>query len=305
MVKLEQNGITWIDIANPTKEKIEALSKLVKLHPLVKQELSIPMFRAKVEAYDDLIYLVIHLPIYDEAVKISEPREIDFVITPNILVSGHYQAIPTLTMFFQKLKEDEKLRKRILRLNTVKLLHELLLTLFTFTQRELDHVEEKISLIEKDIFADRQKDMVRLLSLLRSDIINFSRAMKPLEPVFSELKQKAATLFGKHWNLYFTNIASEYRKTMNIVATRRQTIASLQTTNDSLLSFHINQLLKIIAVINLLVIPITLLESVIGIRWYFQEIQGPFAILGVSVTILLGAFMDVALLVFFRYKKWL
>lgn len=305
MKKIEQNGITWIDISNPTKEKIEMIAKLFKLHPLVQQELLNPTFRAKVDSYDDVLYLVIHIPVYDEAAGIAKPHEIDIVLGRKMIATAHYDDIPPLKEFFHELENDASLQKATLRINTVKLVYDLLLKLFAFASRELRHIDEKISRIERDIFLDRQKEMVRHISILRSDIINFSRAMKPLKPVFEELALKTDLFFGKEWNLYFTNIRSEYAKMMNIVSTQSQIIHSLQTTNDSLLSFHINQFLKILAIINLLTIPVVLIEAIMGVRWYIQEIIGPFAGIELLIAILTAAFFDILLLWYFRAKKWL
>jgi len=305
MTTIEQSGVTWINILHPTKEKIEAVSKLVKLHPMVKQGLLLPTFRAKLDPYDALAYLVLHFPVYDEETKIAQPQEIDFVITQKTLISAHYKEIPALHELVKELEAQEILRKKLMRLNTVRLFYEIILRLFTLTTRELAHIEEKVSQIEKDIFADKQKEMVRLISFLRSDIINFSRAMKPLKPVFAELQTQGISLFGKQWGIYFTTLSSEYRKVMNIVETQSQAIRSLQATNDSLLSFHINQFLKILAIINLLVVPIVIIESIIGIRWYLQEITGAFPAIELIIAVLIAALMDLLLLLFFYYKKWL
>lgn len=304
MKKIEQNGIAWIDISNPTKEKIETISKLFKLHPLVQQELLNPTFRAKIDSYDDVLYLVIHVPVYDQAAGIARPHEIDIVLGRKMLATAHYNDIPPLKEFFQKLENDAPLQKATLRINTVKLVYDLLLALFAFASRELGHIDEKISRIERDIFLDREKEMVRHISILRSDIINFSRAMKPLKPVFEEFTLKTELFFGKEWSLYFTNIRSEYAKMMNIVLTQSQIIHSLQTTNDSLLSFHINRFLKILAIINLLTIPIILIEAIVAMRWYMQEIIGPFAGVELLIVILSAALFDILLLWFFHSKKW-
>lgn len=305
MKKIEQNGITWIDISNPTKEKIETISKLFKLHPLVQQELLNPTFRAKIDSYDDILYLVIHIPVFDESAGRAKPHEIDIVIGRKILATAHYDDIPPLREFFAELQNDIALQNGTLRINTVKLVYDLLLRIFAFALRELRHIDEKISRIEKNIFLDRQKEMVRHISILRSDSINFSRAMKPLKPVFEELTAKTDLFFGKEWNLYFTNIRSEYAKMMNIVSTQSQIIRSLQTTNDSLLSFHINQFLKILAIVNLLTIPIILIEAIVAMRWYTQEITGTFVGIELFIIILIAALFNILLLWFFRSKKWL
>lgn len=305
MTTIEQNGISYINITNPTEKKIEDISKLFNLHPLIKQSLLSPTFRPKVDSYDDLLYLVIHLPVYNEHTRISHPEEIDIIITQKTLVTVHYQHIPPLQAFIEELKNDEVMKKNIMRLNTARLTVELILRLFTFASRELAHIDEKISRIENDIFEDKQKEMVRLTSLVRSDIINFSRAMEPLAPVFEEFYTHASLFFGKQWNIYFANIKGEYRKMINMVKTQSQIIRSLQATNDSLSSFHANQFLKILAIINLLVMPIMIMEAIIGIRWYVQEIVGSFAVIEVLISLLAAALADFLLLWYFYYKKWL
>lgn len=306
MTKIEQAGITWIDIKKPTKESIAAAEPIIKLHPIVKHELLVPAFRAKTDVYEEeMCYLVLHFPVFDEETQIAQPQELDFVITKKVLLTAHYEKNPALEDVIKELTENEQLRKRLMRINTVRLAHEIILRNFNLAGRQLDHIEKQISLIEKRIFSDRGNNTVREISLLRSDIINFSRAMRPLEPVFDELRDYAKTIFGKQWSIYFTNMVSDYRKTINIIETRSQAIESLRVTNDSLISFHTNRFLKILAIINLLVLPIIIIESLIGARWYLQEIRGSFAAPELLYAVILGIAIDLALLAFFRYKKWL
>lgn len=306
MTKIEHSGITWIDIDKPTKDKLEAHAKtLFKLHPIVEQELLVPAFRAKADAYDGLIYLVLHFPVFDEKLEIAQPKEVDFVITKQAVLSAHYEEVPEFHEFTKKLQSNESLQKRLMKTSTLRVTYEMILHLLHFAGRQLDNIDRKISIIEKDIFAYKQRDTVRKISLLRSDIINFSRAMRPLEPVFEELAFKGPELFGKRSTIYFNNILSEYRKTMSNIQMRSEIIYSLQTTNDSMVSFHINQFLKILAIINLLVVPISVLQLTIAIRWLWQELVGPLARSDALLTLMIALGADLLLLLYFKRKKWL
>ena len=58
---------TWVDVQKPNKKDIEYLRKTYKFHPIILDELLQPSARARVERYDNYLFMVYHLPVYDHA----------------------------------------------------------------------------------------------------------------------------------------------------------------------------------------------------------------------------------------------
>src|SRR3990167_5777483 len=91
MQKLTCNGLTWVDIQNPSKKDITALKRIHNLHPLVAEELLLPTYRPRIEMYDEQMFLVLHFPIRAKrGERHTSTHEIDFIIGKTYLTTTHY-----------------------------------------------------------------------------------------------------------------------------------------------------------------------------------------------------------------------
>ena len=55
-----RQGLTWIDLESPTKEEAEAIAEEYSLHPLITTEIVSSSERAKVDIYENGIYVILH-----------------------------------------------------------------------------------------------------------------------------------------------------------------------------------------------------------------------------------------------------
>ena len=74
------HGVRWVKITEPTEKEIDELNREFPLHPLVLKELLIPTIRPKVDMYETYFYMVLHVPVFDEKERKTNPKEIDFIL---------------------------------------------------------------------------------------------------------------------------------------------------------------------------------------------------------------------------------
>ena len=77
----------WIKITAPAKHEIRETARDLKLHQLIAHELLEPSNRSVVENYDGRIFLVYHLPIWNDVEKTSRRGEIDVVVTEDTVLT--------------------------------------------------------------------------------------------------------------------------------------------------------------------------------------------------------------------------
>ena len=103
-MEIIKNGdLVWIDIQDPQKSDIQYLKDNYHFHPLIIDELSKETMRSKVENHDDHCYLVLHFPLFDEKERKTYPKELDFILSKNILVTTHFAHFDVLDDFFNKI----------------------------------------------------------------------------------------------------------------------------------------------------------------------------------------------------------
>lgn len=268
MKKLEEKNTTWIDISDPNEEDLSVLREEHKVHNLILRELPVSTIRPKVEQFEDSLYMVLHFPIYNTSQDQVEDREIDFIIKENLIVTSHLESdIEPLEELEEELKQDVNLKEKLFNEDSSQLLYHLLSKLYEFTIRELNHTERRLTETENKMFNGSQKNALKEISLLRGQIINFSRVLAPQESVLKSLREKADILFSENVHPQFTDILGDYLRAEQIVSTQSEIIESIQVTNDSLLSSKMNEVMKTLTIIGLLAVPPSIVAALIAIRF--------------------------------------
>jgi magnesium transporter len=297
-------SLTWINLARPNRQDVRFLTRELNIHPALAEQLAVPTLRPMVEHFDVSLYVVLHFPIFNEEKKTSESAEIDFLLTPSLLLTAHYQEIEPLSLLLKKCSfAPGKNKITFLDKGAVFLFYYIVKELFKFSLREIDHIHEKISEIEEGIFEGREKEMVGKISLVRRDIINFMSALKPQRMVLENLLAKDYFLDG-YTKPYITDLMYEYDKSLNLITTKKETIEALHDTNESLLNDKTNDIMKTLTIMAFVTFPLSLLAAIFSLE---TATTPPLIGLPYDFWIIIGI-MTAAMtsfFAFFKYKKWL
>ena len=297
--------LTWIDVESPNPEEVKLLMKKYSIHPLVADELLRPTLRPKVDLYKDTIYLILHFPSFDSARRKYASYEIDFIIGKNFFITAHYRPINTIMELTKIFETDSMLGKGNLSKNIGVLFFHTVKQLYEISMRQLDAMQDKIEKIEEEIFMKKPTkiNLVRKISHLRRDILDFRRILNPHKEVFSSLEYTGKKFFGPEFMHYFNNLVGEYYKVWNMLESNKETVGSLQETNDSLLSNSTNDVMKVLTIMAFVTFPLAILTSLFGMNTKYMPIvglEGDFwIIMAMMFSAMAGMFS------FFKYKKWM
>ena len=276
--------------------------KILGLHPVVMGELMRPTLRPKVEGYDDYLYLVLHFPIFNAEDRKTYPHEIDFVITKETLLVVEHNEIQVLRDFYQKLFQDKDFRERHFANSPSILLHSLISFLYDYIFRQLDHVQRNIDIIDKRIYSNREKKIVREISFVRRDILGFILALRPQRLPLESLRGIGKEFFGREFLPYFDNLIGDYARIWNLLETYQETLQMLHETNESLLSARANEIIKTLTIMAVLALPATLIANIFGMSTRLPIIDQPngfWIILGLMSVSVIIAFA------YFKKRKWI
>ena len=301
VIEDKKTGVRWTDIHSTSSEDIVGAIQDTVTQPLVLRELVRPTFSAKVDAYEDLLYVVLHFPIADEKRQNVAIHEIDIIIKKNVLITVHYNAIPTLQDFFLALKQQKE-NNGPLGAHAGFVLFEILHKLYAHVIEELEHIERQIIDVEDLIFQRKEKEMVRFISLLRRDILDFRRALELHEHILSSLNQMGVKFFGKNFAPYLADIFHTYMRARGLLDSNFATTKALQETNDSVLAARNNEVMKNLTIMAFVTFPLMLFSSIFGMNTTVLPIVGSqndfWIIIGIMLAGTLGMF------ILFKKKQW-
>ncbi|MFY9492945.1 MAG: magnesium transporter CorA family protein [Minisyncoccia bacterium] len=302
MTTIKSPNVTWLDIKNPSPKELRYLAENYSVHPLILEALAKPTVRSQAEDHNGYVYLVLHFPVFKPAKKVSEPVEVDFILTPDTLISVRYEALEPLEDFLKKCKSAAAARGDILAKDSLYLFYYLIKEMYSFSLRQLDHMDEKIDAIEEAIFAGRHKEMLLALSLARSDVLNFLRTFRPQSTVLESLLARADS-FEIKARPYLIDLLGEHRRVLNQAENNRESIEGLQTTNASLLDHQTGEIMKVLTIMAFVTFPLTLLANIFSMNTITTPIAGRPYDFWIIIGIMLGAV--ILFFAFFKSKKWL
>ena len=160
----------------------------------------------------------------------------------------------------------------------------------------------KLERIEDDIFEGESEDVVRDISNVKQEIINFRKIIRPQRAVFGDLERNKARYIADDLDIYFDDIVDASERVWQLLEGYKETVEALEVTNESVLSHQVNDILRVLTAFSVIVLPLTLIASVAGMNVHFPgfDSSGAFwAIMGAMFVVL------VAMVSFFRYRDWL
>ncbi|MBI2047710.1 MAG: magnesium transporter CorA family protein [Parcubacteria group bacterium] len=303
MDRVSSRHVTWTDIENPKDSDIFLLSKKHLIHPLAARELLSVTYRPKLENYDEHLYLVLHFPVLDARSRGILSREIDFVIFPYNLITIHYEDIAQLDEFQEMLAAHEAIRERTFGYSSAHLLYRIISLLFAISRKETEEISGRIKDVEEKVFTGAQDKVLMEIALLRRDLLNFQKSLKPQQSVLESLEEHGKRFFGAEAQPYFTDIKGEYLQVWNTVDNMRETLDTLYETNISLLSANTNEVIKILTIFTVLLMPLSLITFIysMDIPWIPLRTHPNAFWLILGVMILLSFLMYK----YFKQKKWI
>lgn len=302
MQKVKYKDLTWIYFPEPDADDVVAIQKKFHLHPLVVEEFSTPTLRPKATEYDNCLYLSIHIPLFDTQIKTTYPAEIDIVITQNTLITSNDKPIYQLTDFFERLKKDSRAREKYMDQSPSALLRYIIEMLLESCFAKLDHISQKLDYIETEIFADHEKEMVFEISMVKRDILNFRRTMKPQRSVLESLAQRDFRLIEPELKPYFQDLIGTNIRIWNNLESAKETIESLEATNNSLLSNKLDMTMKVLTIFSAVLLPLTVYSNILAMSAKIPFADNPYAFwIHLSIMFVIGTITVIT----FKVKKWM
>jgi magnesium transporter len=246
--------------------------------------------------------MILYYPIYNKEKRETNPRELDIILTKNVLITSHYRFILPLKALFDTCNLYQKPKKNYMSDSTGHLLFYILSSFWKSCLTKLDRIEKRLDGIEKEIFRGKEKEMVLEISLVKADIIDFWRIIEPQREIMKSISTEGIVFFGKELDPYFADVLGTYSQAWNEIKTYKETILALKDTNQSLLSTKTNEIMKVLTVFSVIMLPLTLLASIWGMNVPVPLSNSPWGFWSiVLLMILLVGFM----LHYFRKRKWL
>ena len=301
--EIKTDKVRWVHLIKPTSKQLEGLQQQYKFHPLDIEDCISPAQRPKLDEYDHYLFLILTFPYYDAAIREIKASEVNFFIGPDYLITVTDGRLTPLLKFFEQCQINDTYREKFMSDSPIFLLYEIINRLQVYCYPMLDHVAEDIDNIQKVIFDGYEKKMVKEILIIKRNIVSLRKIMQAHKNVVRKLLSKREKYFiPNSITVYFNNILEQTKDIWDVLETVTETINALHGTNESLISFRLNDVMKILTIITVLLLPINLIAGIFGMNTpimpFVLHPNGFWIILGLMATLV------TIMMILFRKKKW-
>ncbi len=305
----ETPGTLWINVDGLHQvERIETLGRCFQLHPLTVEDVCNTTQRAKLDVFDDYLYLVVKSQHYRLESHSVEGEQISFVLGKGFLLTFQEQESPLFDDIRRRLRSGKgRIRHRGADYLAYTLLDAVVDHYFTV----LEQLGEEIEGVEEEVVAGAGRATVQRLHLLRRELILLRKSIWPLREVVNRLLHQDDSLewIDPSTTLYLRDLYDHTVQVIETVETYRDLLAGLLDIHLSSLSYRMNEIMKVLTIIAVIFIPLTFIAGVYGMNfdpeaspWNMPELNWYW---GYPLVLLLMAGVVAAMLIYFRCKRWL
>jgi magnesium transporter len=294
--------LTWINIERPTEEETEYLAKEYPFHPLDLDDCLSKIQLPKIDEYEDYLFMVFHFPVFNLEARVTTPSQVSIFIGENYLITLHQGDLKPLVSYFKSCQANEKTRQEAMGRSSGYLLYLILDRLVNYCFPILNKTGENIDKVEDQIFGENPKAALADVAVLRRDIISFRRIIRPQTEAVETLEQKEWPIFKEDPDIYFGDIADHLRKIEGTLDDYRDVVEGLSDTNDIMISFRTNEVIRVLTIIATIMLPLTLVASFLGMNIYPMPVDSPGAFAGITVAMIA---IIAGMLFFFRSRRWI
>lgn len=296
----------WINITDPSEEKLQNLAKKYKFHELDIEDCLEEKQRPKIDEYNKYLFIVLQFPYYNKKFRRFDTEQLNIFIGQDYLVTVHDNKLPVLRNIFEKCQKSIKAKREYFGKSSGYLLYEIISALYESIFPNTDTIQLSLKQIEKEIFESKHpKDQLFEIMILKKNIITLRKILLPQRSVIAALEHKQKKFLPEDLVIYFDDVVDEIEKLWGILDTQKEIIESLEDTNESLLSHNINLTMRTLTVFSAIMLPLTFITGLFGMNVELPFMQAmahgnhfwniTISMLGV-IAIMFGIF---------KWKKWL
>ena len=293
-------NFTWINIIEPTNADLDFLTEKYDFHHLAIEDCRLNIQQPKIDDYDDYLFMVFHLPRYIKSSKRTVALELNVFLGKNYLITLHNGDLKPLNKYFEQISKNISQLKYS---SPAYLLYEILNTSFNYCFPMLEKISGNLDRVEDELYLDQSRKTLEELSIIAQDIINFRRIIRPQRYFIEDLEEIKTKFIDEDLEFYYEDIADKIDRIWELLDSHKEVVDVLQRTNESLLTQRLNEVMKTLTIISVIMLPLTVITG-----FYGMNVAGlPFAESRFSTEIVFGfmVLVSVTMLFYFRKRSWL
>jgi magnesium transporter len=301
----EGESFRWVNVERPSPLECAWLEEHFDFHALDLEDVLSRNQRPKIDKYPDYLFIVLHFPVFDRSVGRLNAGELDIFVGRDFLVTLPNQRLQPVEYLFERCRAKEELREQLFSRGSGFVLYRIIDDAFDYCFPMLRKIGNKLDALEDEIFEGRGQDVVRDISNVKQEIINFRKVIRPQRTVLRDLENAKQPFLAPpdgELDIYFDDIVDSHERIWDILENYKEVVEGLEGTNEAVISHRLNDVLRILTVISVVFLPLTLIASIFGMNVHVPG-EGSVAAFWIVLAVMFGVLGG--MLGFFHRRGWL
>jgi magnesium transporter len=293
----------WVDLAAATESEFRILSDVFHFHALAVEDAVASLHHPKIEAYDGYLYLILHGIDYQQSRDKESfiTHDTDFFLGPNYLVTIHDGQGRSINGIQEVCGRND----HVLGEGPGALMHRIIDRMVDNYRPEIEQLETWLDELEREVFGTPKKETVREILSVKQDVTALRRISTPQRDAIGRLARREFPMIPEELTYRFRDVYDNLVRIADEGLIFQDRITSLLDAHYSSVSNRLNEIMRVLTVITVIVSPLTLVAGIYGMNMKLPLVGSesdprPFWWLvgGMVATV-------VVMLGFFRKKHWL
>jgi magnesium transporter len=239
---LDVEGTTvWLDLLRPSIEDLGVLVEEFGLHPLAVEDATHEHQRAKLDKYDDHLYLSSYVASFNDATEL-EIHELGAFITPQALITIRKTEDLQVEPLLERWDTDKKLAGS----GVSYLLHGLLDLLVDGHFEAVQTLDEQLDTLEDVLFdeAPRSRELQRRSFEVRKSLVLLRRIVLPMREVVNSLLRRDLGVVTEEMTPYYQDVYDHVLRATEWTESLRDLISTILETNLTLQGNRLNEVMR-------------------------------------------------------------
>lgn len=292
--------VTWVSVSGlHDTELIKQIGEKFNIHPLVLEDILNTETRPKIEMTDDYIFIAMKMLTHNKSEDQIDTEQVSFLLGNSFVFSFLEKSDSVFKPIKDRITEQfGRVRKQ----PSDYLFYALMDVVVDQYFLVLEQLEQNIESLDDEVIKDGDKSQIEKIYSLKNKLLLTRRSLWPLREIFTRLTREETKLINKKIVPYLRDLLDHTMHITETIEFQHEITNGLMQTHLSMMSYKMNEVMKILTVVSTIFIPLTFIVGVYGMNFpNMPEMKWPWAysaLWGVMICIV------IFMVFYFKRKKW-
>ncbi len=298
---IKVDSINWINVDGVhDQELLNQFGSVFGLHHLLLEDVANMNQRPKVEEFDTCLFLSIKMLQYNETIHNIENEQVSLVLSKDYVITFQEKTGDVFGNIRDRIENNKgQIRKK----GNDYLFYSFIDSIIDNYFSVIENVGNDLEDLEEEVFNNPSQILLEKIQNKKNLLLILRRSIYPARESINKILRDNNDFILPGTVKYFNDVYDHTIQIIDIIESYRDVISGLKDSYLSSISLKMNQVMQVLTIMATIFIPLTFIAGVYGMNFdNIPELKwqnGYYYFWGLAIFILL------ALVIYFRKKKWL